>query len=182
MTIINPADAVEARAAVLAMADHVGPAYLRFGRLAIANFNSDDYTFELGKGLQLREGSDVAIIATGLMVSEALEAHEALKGQGINARVINIHTIKPLDEEIILKAAKECGRIITVEEHSIIGGLGSAVCEVVAQHNPVPVKRIGVEDRFGYSGPALDLLKDFGLCKENIVKVTSDFIDGGNQK
>jgi transketolase len=175
MTIINPSDAVEAKAAVLAMAEHVGPAYLRFGRLAIADFNGDGYKFELGKGVTLREGDDIAIIATGLMVAQALEAHEELKSLGINARVINIHTIKPLDEEIVIKAAKECGRIITVEEHSIIGGLGSAVSEVVSEHCPVPLKRIGVEDKFGYSGPALDLLQEFGLCKDNIVKVTKDF-------
>ena len=176
MTIINPADDVEARAAVVAMATHAGPAYLRFGRLPVPVFNRDDYKFELGKGVTLREGNDITIIATGLMVSESLEAYEVLKEQGINARVINIHTIKPLDEEIIIKAAKETARIVVVEEHSVIGGLGDAVASVVAENLPVPVKKIGVEDCFGYSGPALELLPKFGLCKDNIVKSTKEFV------
>ncbi|MCL1832556.1 MAG: transketolase family protein [Oscillospiraceae bacterium] len=176
MTIINPADSVEARAAVLAMAEHNGPVYMRFGRLAVPVFNDrETYKFQLGKGLQLREGTDVTIIATGLLVAQALEAHDILAGQGISARVINIHTIKPIDAEIIAKAAKETGRIITVEEHSVIGGLGDAVCSVLAEAGSVPVKKIGIEDRFGYSGPALELLKEFGLCSENIVKVTKEF-------
>ncbi|MCL1903379.1 MAG: transketolase family protein [Oscillospiraceae bacterium] len=171
MTIINPSDYIEAEAAVLAMAEHIGPAYLRFGRLAAPVFNDNpDYCFKIGKGNQLRDGNDAAIIATGLMVSEALSAHDELKERGINARVINIHTIKPLDKEIIINAAKETGKIITVEEHSVIGGLGSAVCDVLSEVYPIPVKKIGVEDVFGYSGPAAELLKKFGLSCECIVK------------
>lgn len=177
MTVINPADDVEAKAAVLAMADFEGPAYMRFGRLAAPIFNDKDtYKFELGKGIQLRDGDDVTIIATGLMVAEALQAHDELKAKGINARVINIHTIKPIDRDIILKAAKETGKIVTVEEHSVIGGLGSAVCDVVSELCPVPVKKIGVNDTFGHSGPAVDLLKEFGLCASNIVAVTEQFL------
>ncbi len=177
MTVINPADDVEAKAAVLAMADFDGPTYMRFGRLAAPIFNDKDtYKFELGKGIQLRDGDDVTIIATGLMVAEALQAHDELKAKGINARVINIHTIKPIDRDIILKAAKETGKIVTVEEHSVIGGLGSAVCDVVSELCPVPVKKIGVNDTFGYSGPAVDLLKEFGLCASNIVAVTEKFL------
>lgn len=173
MTVINPADDVEAKAAVLAMADYVGPTYMRFGRLAAPIFNdAATYKFEVGKGIQLKDGKDVTIIATGLMVSEALEAAKALKEQGVDARVINIHTIKPIDRDIIVKAAKETGRIITVEEHSVIGGLGSAVADVVTEECPVPVIKIGVKDVFGHSGPAVDLLKEFGLCAENIVVVT----------
>ncbi|MBE6880753.1 MAG: transketolase family protein [Ruminococcaceae bacterium] len=177
MTVINPADDVEAKAAVLAMADFDGPTYMRFGRLAAPIFNDKDtYKFELGKGIQLRDGDDVTIIATGLMVAEALQAHDELKAKGINARVINIHTIKPIDRDIILKAAKETGKIVTVEEHSVIGGLGSAVCDVVSELCPVPVKKIGVNDTFGHSGPAVDLLKEFGLCASNIVAVTEKFL------
>ena len=173
MTVINPADDVETKAAVLAMADYVGPTYMRFGRLAAPIFNdAATYKFEVGKGIQLKDGKDVTIIATGLMVSEALEAAKALKEQGVDARVINIHTIKPIDRDIIVKAAKETGRIITVEEHSVIGGLGSAVADVVTEECPVPVIKIGVKDVFGHSGPAVDLLKEFGLCAENIVAVT----------
>lgn len=169
MTVINPADDVEAKAAVLAMADHVGPTYMRFGRLATPIFNDKDtYKFELGKGVQLRDGDDITIVATGLMVAQALEAADALKGQGINARVINIHTIKPIDKDIIIKAAKETGKIVTVEEHSIIGGLGSAVCDVLCENYPVPVTKIGVMDTFGHSGPAAALLEEFGLCADNI--------------
>ena len=170
MTVINPADDVEAKAAVLAMADHVGPAYMRFGRLAAPIFNdAATYKFELGKGVQLKDGKDITIIATGLMVAEAIEAGKALAEQGIDARVINIHTIKPIDRDIIIKAAKETGKIITVEEHSVIGGLGSAVADVVTEECPVPVIKIGVKDVFGHSGPAVDLLKEFGLCADNIV-------------
>lgn len=175
MTIINPADDVETKAAVLAMADYVGPTYLRFGRLAIPTFNDPKtYKFELGKGIELRNGKDVTIIATGLMVNEAIEAGKVLAEQGIDARVINIHTIKPIDRDIIIRAAKETGKIITVEEHSIIGGLGSAVSEVVTETVPVPVIKIGVQDKFGHSGPAVPLLKEFGLCTDNIVKVTKE--------
>lgn len=169
MTVINPADDVEAKAAVLATADYVGPTYMRFGRLATPIFNDKDtYKFELGKGVQLRDGDDITIVATGLMVAQALEAADALKGQGINARVINIHTIKPIDKDIIIKAAKETGKIVTVEEHSIIGGLGSAVCDVLCENYPVPVTKIGVMDTFGHSGPAAALLEEFGLCADNI--------------
>lgn len=173
MTIINPADSVEAKAAVLSMAEHEGPVYMRFGRLAVPVFNDPDtYKFELGKGIELRHGKDITIIATGLMVNEAVEASKILAEQGIDARIINIHTIKPIDREIIIKAAKETGRIITVEEHSVIGGLGSAVCDVVAESAPVPVIKIGTQDVFGHSGPAVELLKEFGLSADNIVKVT----------
>lgn len=173
MTVINPSDYVEAKAAVVAMADYVGPTYLRFGRLAVPSFNDEnDYKFEIGKGVTLKDGKDVTIIATGLMVAEAMEAAGALKEQGIDARVINIHTIKPIDRDIIIKAAKETGKIITVEEHSVIGGLGSAVGDVVLEECPVPVIKIGVKDVFGYSGAAKALLKEFGLCAENIVAVT----------
>lgn len=178
MTVINPADDVEAKAAVLAMADYVGPTYLRFGRLAVPVFNDPaTYKFEVGKGVELREGKDISIIATGLMVNEALEASKALAEQGISARVINIHTIKPIDRDIIVKAAKETGKIITVEEHSVIGGLGSAVADVVTETVPVPVIKIGVQDKFGHSGPAVALLKEFGLCADNIVKVTKEVLE-----
>jgi transketolase len=171
MTIINPADDVEAKAAVEAAILHDGPVYLRFGRLAAPVFNDpNNYKFELGKGIELRGGKDVAIIATGLMVSEAIEAAKELEAQGIDARVINIHTIKPIDKDIICKAAKETGVIVTVEEHSVIGGLGSAVAEVVTECCPVPVVKIGVNDVFGHSGPAVELLKEFGLSKDNIVE------------
>lgn len=169
MTVINPADYIEAKAAVLAMAEHVGPAYLRFGRLAIPVYNSPDYKFEVGKGITLKDGKDVTIIATGLMVAEAIEAGKALAEQGIDARVINIHTIKPIDRELIVKAARETGKIITVEEHSVIGGLGSAVGDVVLEEYPVPVVKIGIQDVFGHSGAAKDLLVEFGLTAENIV-------------
>ena len=176
MTIINPADDVEARAAVEAAILHDGPVYLRFGRLAVPVFNDpESYKFELGKGIRLREGSDVTIIATGLMVSEAIEAAKNLEEKGISAEVINIHTIKPIDRELIVESAKKTGKIVTVEEHSIIGGLGSAVCEVLSEECPVPVKRIGVNDEFGCSGPAVELLKRFGLCADNIVAVTEAF-------
>ncbi|MCL1788971.1 MAG: transketolase family protein [Oscillospiraceae bacterium] len=176
MTIINPADSVEAKAATLAMANHHGPAYLRFGRLAAPVFNDENqYQFELGKGVQLRDGNDITIIATGLMVSESLLAHEELAGQGIHARIINIHTIKPIDKEIIIKAAKETGKVITVEEHSVIGGLGSAVCDILAESCPVPVKKIGVEDVFGCSGSAVELLKKFGLTCDHIVREVKSF-------
>ncbi len=170
MTVINPADDTEARAAVEAAILHDGPVYIRFGRLAVPIFNDPaTYKFEIGKGVQLRDGSDVTIIATGLMVYEAIKAAEELKNDGISARVINIHTIKPLDKELVVKAAKETGLIVTAEEHSIIGGLGAAVCEAVCEECPVKVVRIGVNDVFGHSGPAADLLKEFGLSSENIV-------------
>lgn len=170
MVIINPADDVEARAAVLAMADYDGPAYLRFGRLAVPRVNTLDYEFKLGKGVTLCEGSDVTIIATGLMVGEALAAKETLANEGISARVINMHTIKPLDKELVIAAAKETGAIVTAEEHSVIGGLGSAVAETVCEACPVPVFKVGVEDVFGSSGPAVEMLKIYGLTAENIVE------------
>lgn len=170
MTIINPADDVEAKQAVEAAINYEGPVYLRFGRLAAPVFNDNDtYKFELGKGVVLKEGTDVTIIATGLMVAEALEASKVLSDEGISARVVNIHTIKPLDKELICKCAKETGVIVTAEEHSVIGGLGSAVAEAVTECCPVPVVKIGVNDEYGYSGPAVELLKKFGLCSENIV-------------
>ncbi len=170
MTIINPADETEAKLAVAAALDCDGPVYMRFGRLAVPVVFGDDYKFEIGKGVELREGTDVTIVATGLMVKEALEAYDLLKAEGISARIINIHTIKPLDKEIILKAAKETGAIVTAEEHSVIGGLGSAVSEVLAEEYPVPVVKLGVYDTFGHSGPAPKLLDEFGLRAVDIVQ------------
>lgn len=170
MVIINPADDVEAFQAVLAAADFEGPVYMRFGRLAVPRVNSEDYKFELGKGVTLKDGKDVTIVATGLMVNEALLAAEELKAEGIDARVINIHTIKPIDKDILVKAAKETGAIVTAEEHSVIGGLGSAVTEVLSELCPVPVLRLGVEDTFGKSGPAVELLKIFGLDAKHIAE------------
>ncbi|MBO7682065.1 MAG: transketolase family protein [Clostridia bacterium] len=170
MTIINPADAVEAKAATIAAAKYEGPVYLRFGRLAVPVIFGDDYEFEWGKGQVLVEGDDVAIFATGLMVNEALMAAEQLKNEGISARVINIHTIKPLDEELVVKAARECGCVVTAEEHNIIGGLGSAVCETLSENCPTPVVRVGVNDEFGRSGPAVELLHLFGLDAAHIVE------------
>ena len=177
MVILNPADDIEAKAAVEAAINWDGPVYCRFGRLAVPVINDNpDYKFEIGKGITLRDGKDVTIVATGLMVCEALEAAEMLAKDGISARVINIHTIKPLDSELILKAAKETGCIVTCEEHSIIGGLGSAVAECVSESYPVPVTRIGVNDTFGHSGPAVALLKEFGLCADNIAAVTKQAV------
>lgn len=171
MVVINPADDVEAKAAVKAAIEHVGPVYLRFGRMAVPVFNDEaNYKFELGKGITLRDGKDITVVATGLMVAEAIEAGEKLAAEGIDARIINIHTIKPLDEELIIKAAKETGKIITIEEHSVIGGLGSAVCDVVAANCPVPVVKMGVQDVFGHSGPGGDLITEFGLRAANIVE------------
>ena len=176
MVVINPADDVEAKAAVEAAYEHVGPVYLRFGRLAVPVINDNpDYKFELGKAVTLREGTDVTIIASGLTVSESLVAAEKLAADGIDAKVINIHTIKPLDEELVVAAAKETGKVVTVEEHSIIGGLGGAVCECLAEKAPVPVKRIGIHDVFGESGPALELLHKYGLDAEGIYTQIKDF-------
>ncbi len=175
MIVINPADDREAMAAVKAAIEHEGPVYMRFGRLAVDDVNDDDYKFELGKGVELREGNDAAIIATGLMVGEAVKAHDMLKAEGINARVINIHTIKPIDEEIIIKAAKETGAIVTAEEHYIMGGLGSAVSEVVCANAPAPVKIIGT-DRYGKSGKPQELFEEYGLTAENIVSKVKDAI------
>ena len=171
MTIINPADDVEARAAVEAAINIDGPVYLRFGRLAVPVFNDKEtYKFEVGKGVQLKDGKDATIVATGLMVNEARIAADMLEAEGISVRVINIHTIKPLDKEIICKAACETGVIVTAEEHSVIGGLGSTVAEAVTECCPVPVVKVGVNDVYGHSGPAIDLLKEFGLSAENIVE------------
>ena len=176
MVVINPADDVEARAAVRAAYEHQGPVYMRFGRLAVPVINDrPDYKFELGKGIVLREGKDLTIIANGLCVAPALEAAEKLAADGIDAKVINIHTIKPLDEDLVVAAAKETGKVVTVEEHSIIGGLGGAVCECLAEKAPVPVKRIGIHDVFGESGPALELLHKYGLDAEGIYTQISDF-------
>ncbi len=168
MTIINPADAVEARACVEAAILHDGPVYMRFGRLAIPTLYGDDYKFELGKGVMMSEGKDVTIIATGLMVHKALEAKELLKNEGIDAEVINIHTIKPLDRDMVIASAKKTGCVVTAEEHNIIGGLGSAVAEALSETCPVPVLRVGVEDQFGRSGKVPPLLELYGLTAENI--------------
>ncbi len=177
MVVINPSDDVEAKAAVRAAYEHDGPVYLRFGRLAVPVINDrPDYKFELGKGVVLREGKDVTIVATGLPVSECLEAAEKLASDGIDAKVINIHTIKPLDEDLIVAAAKETGKVVTVEEHSVIGGLGSAVCDVLAQKAPTKVLKIGVNDTFGESGPAVELLKKYGLDTEGIYEKIKAFV------
>lgn len=176
MVVICPADDVEAKQAVKAAYKYDGPVYLRFGRLAVPVFHDESYKFEIGKGEVVKEGSDVTIIANGLMVAEAIEAGKTLEADGINAEIINIATIKPLDEELVIASAKKTGRVITVEEHSIIGGLGEAVCACLSEKCPTPVKRIGVNDEFGHSGPAKDLLQQFGLSAENIVKVTKEFV------
>ena len=177
MVVMNPSDDVEAKAAVKAALDHKGPVYIRFGRLAVPVINDNaDYKFELGKGVVLREGSDVAIIATGLEVSESLEAAKMLEADGISAKVINIHTIKPLDEELVVAAAKETGKVVTVEEHSVIGGLGSAVCDVLAEKAPTKVLKIGVNDTFGESGPAVELIKKYGLDAEGIYNKVKAFV------
>ena len=175
MVVMSPADDVEAKAMVRAAYEHVGPVYMRFGRAAVPVIHDENYKFQIGKGEILKDGTDVAIIANGLMVYEALVAAEELAKDGINAMVINMATIKPLDEELVLEAAKKCGKIITCEEHSIIGGLGEAVCACLSEKLPTPVRRIGVNDEFGHSGPAAALLKQFGLCFEHIVEVAKDF-------
>lgn len=176
MVIINPADDVEARAAVFAAAAYKGPVYLRFGRLALPRINKEDYKFEIGKAVKLCEGKDVTIIATGLMVNEALMAKENLANEGISAAVINMHTIKPIDRAAIIAAAKETGAIVTAEEHSIIGGLGGAVTEVVCESVPVPVLRVGVEDVFGRSGPGAEMLHIYGLDAAHIVEKVKNVI------
>ena len=174
MTVICPADDVEAKAAVKAAYEMNGPVYLRFGRLAVPVVHAEDFRFEIGKGEVLREGTDVAIIANGLLTYEAIEAGEKLAEAGINAMVINMATIKPLDEELVIEAAKKCGKVITCEEHSIVGGLGEAVASCLAEKCPTLVRRIGVNDEFGHSGPAKDLLKQFGLCCDHIVEVAKE--------
>jgi transketolase len=178
MTLMCPSDDVEARAAVKAAYDHKGPVYLRFGRAAVPVFHDElNFEFRIGKGEVLQDGNDIAIIATGLMTWEALKAGRMLQEKGISARVINLCTIKPLDEELILSAARECGKVITCEEHSIIGGLGEAVSALLSEKLPTPVRRIGVNDTFGHSGPASDLLKDFGLTAENIVDCAISWLE-----
>lgn len=171
MVVINPSDDIEARAAVKAAYEYVGPVYMRFGRLAVPVINDNaDYKFEIGKGVTLKEGKDCTIIATGLCVVEALQAAETLAADGIDAEVINIHTIKPLDDELVIASAKKTGRVFTVEEHSVIGGLGSVVCDCLAKNCPTKVTTIGVNDTFGESGPAKDLIHKYGLDAEGIVK------------
>lgn len=177
MVVINPSDDVEARAAVAAAVEYEGPVYLRFGRLAVPVINDrPDYKFEMGKGVVLREGKDLTIVASGLPVAASLEAAKMLEKDGISAKVINIHTVKPLDEDLIAAAAKETGRVVTVEEHSVIGGLGSAVCDCLCAKAPVPVRKIGIQDVFGESGPAAELLKKYGLDAQGIYSQIKDFL------
>ena len=177
MVVINPSDDIEAKAAVEAAYEHVGPVYMRFGRLAVPVINDNaDYKFEMGKGIVLKEGTDVSIFATGLEVSEALEAAKMLEADGINAEVVNIHTIKPLDKELVVKSAQKTGKVVTVEEHWINGGLGSAVCEVLCEEAPTKVLRIGVEDKFGESGPATELIHKYELDAEGIYKKVKAFV------
>ena len=175
MVVMSPADDVEARAMVKAAYEYEGPVYMRFGRAAVPVVHEGEIDFQIGKGEILKDGTDVAIIANGLMVYEAVLAAEELAKDGIHVMVINMATIKPLDDELVLSAAKKCGKIITCEEHSIIGGLGEAVCSLLSEKLPTPVKRIGVNDEFGHSGPAAALLKQFGLSAEHIVEVAKDF-------
>lgn len=178
MVVLNPADHYEMQAAVKAAAAYVGPVYIRLGRLAVESVhNNDDYKFEIGKGITLRDGKDITIIATGLLVQEAVKAAKSLEEAGIDARVIDIHTIKPLDQELVLKAAKETGRIVVAEEHNVIGGLGEAVASYLGEVYPTPVTKIGVNDTFGHSGPAVDLLKEFGLSAENIEATVKRVLD-----
>lgn len=177
MVVINPADDVEARAAVKAAFEYVGPVYLRFGRLAVPVINDEsDYHFEIGKGIVLKEGNDIALIATGLEVYETLEAAKMLEKDGIHARVINIHTIKPIDEALVVATAKECGKVVTIEEHSVIGGLGSAVSDVLAEKMPCKLMKIGINDVFGESGPALELIEKYGLDAKSIYQRVKAFV------
>ena len=176
MVVMSPADDVEAHAMIRAAYEHKGPVYIRLGRSAVPVFHEAGYEFAIGKGEVVREGADIAIIANGLMVYEAIKAGEELAAAGINAMVINMPTVKPLDEELVLEAAKKCGRVITCEEHSVIGGLGEAVCSFLSENYPAPVRRIGVNDRFGQSGPAAQVLEHYGLCAGNIVKVAKEFL------
>ena len=174
MVVMSPADDVEAKAMVRAAYLHEGPVYMRFGRAAVPVIHEEGFDFQIGKGEILRDGTDVAIIANGLMVYEAIKAGETLAENGINAMIINMATIKPLDEELVLAAAKKCGKVITCEEHSVIGGLGEAVCGLLSEKLPTVVRRIGVNDEYGHSGPATDLLKQFGLSAEHIVEVATE--------
>lgn len=174
MTVINPCDDIEAKAAVKAAYEMDGPVYLRFGRLSTPVINSENYKFEVGKGVVMKEGEDITIVATGLCVNESIEAAKLLEADGISTQVINIHTIKPLDEDLIIEAAKKTGRIVTVEEHSVIGGLGSAVCDCLSAKCPTPVTKLGVQDVFGHSGPATELIKEFGLNAESIYKTIKE--------
>ncbi len=177
MVVINPADDIEARAAVEAALEYYGPVYMRFGRLATPIINDfPEYKFEIGKGVKLRDGKDVTIVATGLCVAESLAAAERLKDEGIDCEVINIHTIKPLDEEIILESARKTGKVVTVEEHSVIGGLGSAVCDVLAEKLPTRVLKVGVNDVFGESGPAAKLIAKYGLDADGIIKKVKEIV------
>ncbi|MDD4372068.1 MAG: transketolase family protein [Anaerostipes sp.] len=176
MTVIVPADDVEAKQVVKAAAEFDGPVYMRFGRLAVPVINGDDYKFEIGKGTVIKEGTDVAIIANGLCVASALEAAGMLDGDGVSAKVINMATVKPLDDELVLAAAKECGKVVVVEEHSVIGGLGGAVAELLSEKLPTPVLRVGVEDVFGHSGPATELIKEFGLDGVGVYNKVKDFL------
>ena len=179
MVVMSPADAVEAKAMVRAAYEHQGPVYMRFGRSPVPVFHDEEtFRFEIGRGDVMREGSDIAIIANGLLVAEAVEAGKLLADRGVSARIINMATIKPLDEELVLKAARECGKIVTCEEHSVIGGLGEAVCSLLSETLPTPVKRIGTPDVFGHSGPAAALLEEFGLCAANIAQVAQAFAKG----
>lgn len=175
MVVINPADAEETRQAIFAAAEHYGPVYIRLGRMAVPDIHDQNYKFELGKGEVIREGKNVAIIATGIMVAIAIEAADKLKEEGIEATVVNIHTIKPIDKDLIVEVAKKTGKVITAEEHSIIGGLGSAVAEVLSEEYPVKIKRIGIRDEFGQSGSPKELLKHYGLTAEDIVKAAKSF-------
>lgn len=179
MVVLNPADHYEMKAAVKAAAEYHGPVYIRLGRLAVESCNNnDDYQFEIGKGITLREGNDITVIATGLMVGEAIKAVDALAGEGIHARLIDMHTVKPLDRELVLKAARETGRIVTVEEHNVIGGLGEAVAACLSEEGPTPLTRMGVQDVFGHSGPAAELLRQFGLCGPCIAQTALEFVRG----
>lgn len=177
MVVLNPADDVEARAAVHAAYDHVGPVYLRFGRLAVPVFNDEaTYRFEIGKGIVLKEGKDVSVFATGLCVNEAREAEKLLAADGIDAEIINIHTIKPLDEKLVLASAAKTGKVVTIEEHSVIGGLGSAVCDILSEKQPTKVMKIGINDVFGESGPALELIQKYGLDAQSIYEKVKAFV------
>ena len=176
MTVICPADAVEAEAATKAAYAYEGPVYLRMGRLAVPVFHEEGFQFQIGKGEIMRDGTDVAIIANGLMVYEAVKAGEMLAQAGVSAMIINMSTVKPLDEELTLEAAKKCGKIITCEEHSVVGGLGEAVCSYLSENYPTPVRRVGVQDVFGCSGPANEVLEKYGLCASHIAEVAKDFV------